>query len=229
MKIVCNANCSWCVSKSNNKSKVPEKLILNQDFINNFQKSLKILSQYDIKKLEFTGGGEPFLNQSLQEIIDYVSSFFPLTYKKLYTNGFIHKEISGIDELNISRSHFDSILNNTVYRSPLQNDLKETISFFRPYFKTIRTCTVLQKGLIDTPEKALEMIEFLPEVDQLVFRPLIPETLGHDHVKVDFDILHPKALKDTIDCTCHKSLVLAPDGNLYYDFNLTQAINEQEL
>lgn len=175
-----------------------------------------------ISKLEFTGGGEPFLNKNLNDIIVFVKHHFPNTYSKLYTNGFILKPVSQVDEINISRSHWDSAINKKIYKSALQNNLKEAVSFFKQFCIKIRTCTVLEQGAIDSEDKALAMIMALPEVDQFVFRPMNKESRLLSYI--DFDISHPKALKDEIDCTCHKSLVLAPNGKLYYDFNLSEEI-----
>lgn len=224
MKVVCNANCTWCVSKTNQKNKIKEKMELSEEFFTNFGQYINFIKSMNITKLEFTGGGEPFLNSNLQNIINYFTKIFPGTYNKLYTNGFIHRPIMGVQELNISRSHWDSELNKTVYRSPLQNSLVDTVAYFRPMVDKLRTCTVLQKGLIDSEPKALEMINLLPQVDEFLFRPMIPETLNHDHLKIDLTVNHPKARRDEIDCTCHKSLVVGPDGNLYYDFNLNEPV-----
>lgn len=229
MKFACNANCSWCLSKNNNKNAIKEKMTIDEEFKNNFKKYIPFLKKLELTKLEFTGGGEPFLNENLQEIIDYISNEFPDTYKKLYTNGFLLKHINGIDEINISRSHWDSDLNKKIYRSKFQNDLKESVSFFKKDTKTIRTCTVLQKGLIDSEEKAIDMINKFPEVTTFVFRPMTPDTKNHNESFVNFNINHPKAQKDEIDCTCHKAIVLAPNGKLYYDFNLTDEIFEDDL
>lgn len=223
MKYVCNANCSWCLSKQNIKSLVKEKMVLDDSFMSNFINSLNYLKTLPITKLEFTGGGEPFLNEYLGEIISLLNNHFPSAYKKLYTNGFILKPVSHIDEINISRSHWDSSINQKIYKSPLQNDLRRTTQWFKQYVTKVRTCTVLQKGAIDSPEKIREMIAKLPEVDEFIFRPMNIEARIPDQY-IDFDFTHAKAKKDIIDCTCHKSLVLAPDGKLYFDFNLKEEI-----
>lgn len=77
MKLVCNANCSWCLSKQNNKNSIREKLELDEIFLSNFKKSYEFLKTLPISKLEFTGGGEPFLNKNLNDIIVFVKHHFP--------------------------------------------------------------------------------------------------------------------------------------------------------
>ena len=83
MKFVCNAKCHWCLSKQNQKSNVREKMELDQLFLTNFAKSLHFLKQYSIEKIEFTGGGEPFLNEFLSEIILLIKNHYLLLIDSL--------------------------------------------------------------------------------------------------------------------------------------------------
>lgn len=222
VKRACNANCTFCISKEYSASNIREVINLhNEEVIKNLQKSFKVIKDnFKIEKFEVTGGGEPFLNNYLQDIIDTIKMEFSDIYIKLYSNGFILQEIKNVDELNISRSHYDSVINNKVYLSKKQNDLEETLKFFRPMVKELRLCTVMMKDIMDTKEEYQKMVDKLDYlIDTFVLRPLIPEKESMKDQIVHFDFHHPKLKKDEIDCFCHKHLVIGPDGKLYEDFN----------
>lgn len=225
VKRACNANCSFCISKDYRESSIKEVMDINDpEVLSNLKQSFSIIkNNFRINKFEVTGGGEPFLNKNLQCIINTIKDNFNDVYIKLYTNGFIHKKIENIEELNISRGHDNSEINNSVYLSEKQNDLEETLIFFRPTVEELRLCTVMMKGLMDNADDYSRMVNRLDYlVDTFVLRPLIPEKNDMEKYIVDFKFEHPKLKKDVIDCFCHKNLVIGPDGKLYQDFNFKE-------
>ena len=145
----------------------------------------------------------------------------------IYGHQVKHKNIQNVDEMNISRSHWDSEINNRVYQSKVQNSLDDTLKYFRPMVKELRLCTVKMKGIMETESEYLQMIDRYENiVDKFVLRPLIPEKKGIEEFIVDFDVSHQKLKKDEIECHCHKNLVIGPDGNIYEDFNFNERFKE---
>ena len=168
----CNANCTFCVS---DQDAVKAKFLSKPPYlsISALQETLEQYSAVRVREVEITGGGEPFLHPYLQDVVNSVRNTWSSAYIKLYTNGFRHKLISGVDELNISRIHDDTPKNNELYRASKPTDLVETLKFFRPMVSKIRLQVTTIKGYVDSPEAALALIERLePLVDVFVFRPL---------------------------------------------------------
>lgn len=225
VKRACNANCTFCISKDYANSKVSEIMdINNPETLLNLKESLNFIKEkFKIDTIEVTGGGEPFLNKNLQDIIDIVRSQLDDIWVKLYTNGFIHKNIKSVNELNISRSHWDSEKNNIIYKSKFQNDLGDTIKFFRPIVEELRLCTIKINGIMDNSNDYLKMVKMYEDlVDKFVLRPLIPEKKNIEKLFVDFSFEHPKVKHDEIECHCHKNLVIGTDGLIYEDFNFNE-------
>lgn len=221
VKKACNANCTFCISKETASNKVQEVMDLTDKVVlSNFQQSLARVQQMGINKVEVTGGGEPFLNRQLQDIINQVKTVLPNSFVKLYSNGFLLKPFFGVDELNISRSHHDSTINNKIYKSRHQNDLKAALTYFRPLVPKLRVCTVMLKGIMDSKEEYQSMIDHLDGlVDEFVLRPLIPEKVSCLPMQANFTIDHPLVKTDVIDCHCSKNIVIAPNGLIYEDFS----------
>lgn len=224
VKKACNANCKFCISKETASNSVQEMMNLSDPTVlKNLQNSLSKVKKMGINKIEVTGGGEPFLNRQLQSIINQIRSVFPNAFLKLYSNGFLLTPIQGVDELNISRSHHNSLINNKIYQSKYQNDLLEALSFFRPMVPRLRVCTVMLKDIMDSSEEYLKMINHLDGlVDEFVLRPLIPEKTSCLPMQANFTITHPLVKIDEIDCHCSKHMVIAPNGLIYEDFSFRQ-------
>jgi molybdenum cofactor biosynthesis enzyme MoaA len=171
----------------------------------------------DFEEVEITGGGDPLLHKDIQEIIN----LFRGKYVKLYTEGFLLKEISGIDELNLSRVHWNSSINNFFYRSKLQNELDETLNFYRPKVGKIRMQTILIKGAIDSIEKIKEFVTIYEnKVDIFMFRELFPAcSLEKDKFVGYFDFSHPKVMFDrTLDSYSRDLYFIESDSVVHNDF-----------
>lgn len=171
----------------------------------------------NFEEIEITGGGEPILHPKINDIIN----LFKGKYRKIYTNGFLLKNLPEFEEVNISRVHWDSSINKAFYRYPFQNDLNDVISHYRQFAKKIRIQTILIKGALDTKEKIMEFIEkYEDKVDTFMFRTLFPKcNLEKDKfVPYPKDLNHPKIKIDTTldsyerplffintDCVVHKT------------------------
>jgi molybdenum cofactor biosynthesis enzyme MoaA len=177
------------------KERAPNKTIPPFIPIGKLKRKIQpILENFD--EVEITGGGEPVLHPQIQEILN----IFKNKYIKMYTNGFSFKPIPKIDEINISRVHWDSNINKAFYRSDMQNDLEDVIRYYKKYAKKIRIQTILLKGAIDTREKILEFVsKFEKDVDTFMFRTLFPSCNLEKDRFVDYpeDINHPKVKLDT--------------------------------
>jgi len=191
----CNSDCSFCYMKER------EPDLSKPQFID-ADKMEKIIDgvRGQIGEVEITGGGEPLLHPRLGEII---SAFGKRNiYVKLYTNGFLLKDLPRVEEVNISRVHWDSKINNRFYRSPHQNELREVLNHYKSLAKKIRMQIILMKGAIDCQSKALEFIRrYEDRVDIFMFRTLFPKcSLEKDKFVDYFAINHPQAKIDrTLD------------------------------
>ena len=191
----CNAKCTFCY--------MDEKMIdySRPQFIpfSQLEEAVKPLKG-SFNEVEITGGGDPSLHPKLSEIL----RLFPETYRKMYTNGFKLTELPKFEEVNISRVHWNSEINNLFYRSPWQNDIEKAIKHYRRIVQKIRIQTVLIRGAIDSKEKLREFVSrYEDQVDVFMFRTLFPKcSLEKDKV-VSYDevfIEHPKVIFDkTLD------------------------------
>ncbi len=207
----CPANCTFCYMK---EKEIDYK---KPQFIDVSKLEKAISGIDDFEEVEITGGGDPLLHKDIQEIIN----LFRGKYVKLYTEGFLLKEISGIDELNLSRVHWNSSINNFFYRSKLQNELDETLNFYRPKVGKIRMQTILIKGAIDSIEKIKEFVTIYEnKVDIFMFRELFPAcSLEKDKFVGYFDFSHPKVMFDrTLDSYSRDLYFIESDSVVHNDF-----------
>lgn len=219
----CNAACTFCISDID----APKFQAKPPYFpIATLLKSLEKYAALSVKEVEITGGGEPFLHPQLQNIIDALRYTWPSIYIKLYTNGFRHRPIRGVDELNISRCHDDTEKNNELYRATKPTDLIETLAYFRPMVPKIRLQVTTLKGYIDSPEAAIALIERVPMVDTFVFRPLFDKCGLEKDKYVEFKVDHPKAKNDLTGDYCDTRPILATDGVLYHDWSFQNLVTE---
>ena len=222
----CNADCLFCISKTRDYDKEEEILIPNDKFIN----TLHLLAKRGVNRFEITGGGEPFLNPFLEEIILLIRSIKPSAYIKLYTNGNILKPVHGIDELNISVVHYDSIVNNEFMHSKNNISLDEKLTFFRNNMKNvkIRLSIPLIKGGIDSASKLDSFINKTSgKVDEYVVRTLYPHTVDLEKLYVDFEYSKGNVIferENNLDT--FSGLILWTDSNLYSNWDL---VNQKHL
>lgn len=223
---ICNANCFFCITEQNHYCK--------KDFLDSteiqFQKTLEQLNRNKIKYFEVTGGGEPFLNEGLQSIIDKIREYISDAYIKLYTNGSIHREIIGINELDISTVHWENNKINEVYQTTPPRDLLSDLKFFyHPERYKIRLSVPIFKGGIDSKEKAQKLIKVTEKyVDEYVFRPLLEKTANYDKMYVDFEFSGENIEVDR-ECSCFSKVLLWwTDNHIYMDWELKDKINEKD-
>lgn len=221
----CNCNCQFCISKVRNYDKTEEFLIPNSEF----ERNIKLLKQRGIKKVEITGGGEPFLNPNLAQIISTIKRYIPDSYIKLYTNGNRLLKLDNVDELNISVVHYDTNINNRFMNPANGLDIMTKLKFFKenmPHTK-IRLSIPLLKGAIDTKEKLEEFIKLTNNyVDEYVVRTLYPKTKNKDEMYIDFPFVHPKVIfeRDN-DVTDFNGLIMWSDNKVYSDWNINKEVN----
>lgn len=220
----CNCNCNFCISKVRNYNKDTEFLQVNNNFIENIYN----LKKHEINRFEITGGGEPFLNKNLQELISTIKRIIPDSYIKLYTNGNILKDIHDVDEIDISVVHNDTDINKQFMNG---NDLtlEEKINFFRKKVPKLRLSIPLIKGGIDSKEKLNNLINNTKEkVDEYVVRTLYPGTPNLEELYLDFDFSFNKVvIERQNDFTSFDGLILWSDNQFYnsWDLNSRKYLN----
>ncbi|MBP7708489.1 radical SAM protein [Candidatus Pacearchaeota archaeon] len=188
----CNANCTFCYMHERKRNKTRPQFIEVESLdtlVDSFQDK--------ISEVEITGGGDPSLHPHISEVVEIFTK--RNIYTKMYTNGFFLPEIPSIDEINISRVHWDSQINNSFYRSRNQNDLEYALQYYRPLAKKIRMQTILLKGAIDSAEKIREFVaKYDSLVDVFMFRTLFPGcSLEKDKFVAYPEINNPKVKFDS--------------------------------
>jgi molybdenum cofactor biosynthesis enzyme MoaA len=220
VKSACNADCSFCITKSQQKylSHLPHYLQDFQQFCSTLD---KIQRQTSIEEFEITGGGEPFLHPRLESIVAYLKLFFPKCYIKIYTNGFLLpvKPIKQIDEINLSRIHYDSEKNNEIYRSSKQNEIVQALKYFKDNHKKVRLNIIMMKGYIDSQEKLEQTISVTDKyVDQYFVRELFEKCDYEKDKYTSFEAAHPKVKMDITKDYCGDLPIIGSDGILYSDW-----------
>ena len=218
---VCNADCTFCSTKTYNYAGKREFMRVDELFLGN----IDTLKSKGVPKIEITGGGEPFLNVALSGIISALQCNYPQAHIKMYTNGSILKKIPAIDELNVSRVHWDPAVNNRFMRFRKDFPRLETaLSFFKELgVSKLRLAIPMIKGAIDTREK-LEHFMALTDsmVDEYVVRPLSPNTPNLADYYLDFDYSHPKLQIDRLFCSEHPAIIWASDNQFYDGWSLSR-------
>ena len=213
----CNCNCTFCISKTRNYDKKEEFLSVDDKFIEN----IYTLKKHNITRFEITGGGEPFLNKNLDEIVLTIKRIIPESHIKLYTNGNILKKISKVDEIDISIVSDNLDINNK-FMNGNNIELMDKIKFFKDNNTKLRLSIPLINGGIDTKEKLKKLIEKTDKyVDEYVVRTLYPKTLGIDNLYIDFDYEDEKVImeKDN-DINEFNGLILWSDNKFYNNWDL---------
>lgn len=205
----CNSSCLYCYMKEKDVDKTKPQFVN----INNLQKSFSSIED-KLTEVEITGGGEPLLHPNIKQILEISKD----KYTKLYTNGFLLKDIC-VDEINISRVHPDPKINQIYNPSKMQNILENVLSHYRSRAKKIRLQTILLKGAIDSEEKALEFIkQYEHLVDVFMFRTLFPSSnFIRDKFVPYFPINHPKVKIDKTLDTYDKELFFIGTDSIVHD------------
>jgi len=220
---LCNCDCEFCISKSRNYNKA-NRINYILDIDDNFIENINLLKKRGIKRFEITGGGEPFLHRKLDVIVSLIRKIIPGSYIKVYTNGNILRSIPGVDEINISVCHYDTVTNNKFMHSSVSIDIIDKLKFFKNcnLNTKIRLSIPLIKGAIDCKEKLDKFVELTHEyVDEYVVRTLYPGTPFIEDLYIDFDykregvIIERDNNVDDFD-----ELILWSDGNIYSDWSL---------
>jgi len=218
----CNCNCVFCISKTRNYNKEQELLKCDNKFIDN----IKLLKKRGIRKFEITGGGEPFLNKNLKEIINIIKNIIPDSYIKLYTNGFILKYAGNIDELDISVVSDDIEINSKYMLNKNRMSLIEKLKYFRRVYPNIkiRLSIALIKGAIDSKNKLDKFVENTGKyVDEYVVRTLYPNTPNKENLFVDFAYNNEKVVMEREnDVKCFDGLILWSDNEFYKNWQLKE-------
>ena len=214
----CNCDCTFCISKTRNYDKNEEFLKVDDRFIENIYK----LKKHGITRFEITGGGEPFLNKNLEEIVFTIKKIIPDSYIKLYTNGNILKKIEGIDEIDISVVSDDIDINNK-FMNGNSILLINKIKFFKDKDIKLRLSIPLIKGAIDSSEKLNKLIENTKNyVDEYVVRTLYPNTPNIKNMYVDFNYEDDKVIMEKgNDVGEFNGIILWSDNNIYTNWNLS--------
>lgn len=214
---LCNCNCLFCISKSRNYNKEKEFLEVDDEFIENIYK----LKKHGITKFEITGGGEPFLNNNLSNIVMSIKKIIPDSYIKLYTNGNILKKINGVDEIDISIVSNELVVNKKFMNSN-NIGLIDKLKFFKDDNVKLRLSIPLIKGAIDNKNKLNKFIdETKLYVDEYVVRTLYPGTRNINDLYVDFPYERDKVIMERDNNVCNSSdIILWSDNNFYNSWKL---------
>ena len=217
----CNCNCVFCISKTRNYNKSQGLLKCDYKFNDNLIK----LKNMGITRFEITGGGEPFLNKDLKEIVNRIKKIIPESYIKVYTNGFILKEIGDIDELDISIASDNDEVNKKFMLNKSDIGLLDKLEYFRkiyPYIK-LRLSIALLNGAMDSKDKLDYLVNKTSNyVDEYVVRTLYPDTPFKDSLYVDFEYDNPKVVFERDNCACElEGLILWSDNKFYKDWDLS--------
>ena len=213
----CNCNCTFCISKTRNYDKEEELLMVDDRFIEN----IYTLKKHGVTRFEITGGGEPFLNKNLEEIVFTIKKIIPNSYIKLYTNGNILRKIKGVDEIDISVVSDDIVINNR-FMNGNNISLIDKINFFKEENIKLRLSIPLIKGAIDTKDKLKQFINTTHDyVDEYVVRTLYPNTPNMNDLYVNFDYETKKIIMEkSNDVGDFDGIILWSDNKFYTNWKL---------
>lgn len=218
----CNMDCCFCSTKLRPYHYGHEEMVVNSSFYEN----LEYVQKQGICSFELTGGGEPFLNLGLQDIIYTIRERVPDAFIKVYTNGRIHSVIEEIDELNISVIHWDRKTVRDLCGYDDKISLEEHLAFFRGNgtYK-IRLSVPMISGAISNQKAAMELIERTHRyVDRYVFRPLNPKTKKYAQLRADFDLNVEDVEIDRDFCDCDSIVLWFSDNKMYRDWYLKERL-----
>lgn len=187
----CDGRCFFCVSGMTGFAELPHDVLIN---LINLKKSCRLAQIGETTTVLFSGKGEPFLYpRSILEYLDLLEPWcFPLV--EVQTNGLALgrllrdgkspvkgltldtlKEMreKGLNTIAISTVGSDPDLNREVYADDYPS-IVQTIDGLHRYKFTVRLCTMMIKGGVDSPAEVDKLIAFAKKhgIEQLNIRPI---------------------------------------------------------
>ncbi len=184
----CDGDCPFCVSHTTGFDELPSSSDIN---VRNFRKAARLAQLAGTTTVLFTGKGEPTLYPL--EIFKYLNHLrsFDFPFIELQTNamrigylaegrkGAIDRTWltkwydAGLNTIAISVVGIDQEHNSQIYKQDYPN-LVRTIDLLHTVGYSIRLCVMMQKGMVDSPEKLQGVINFCAKngVEQLTARPI---------------------------------------------------------
>ncbi len=186
----CQAHCPFCVSKMTGFAELDGASQINE---RNFAKAATLAERAGTTTVLFTGKGEPTLYPD--EMTRYLELLarrpFPLL--ELQTNALAigwlaesgtsrsrltaaHLESwyrLGLDTIAVSVSGIEREGNARIYHHDYP-DLAATVAFLKSFGFSIRLCVMMQRGLVDSPERLAEVVDFCrsQRIEQLTVRSI---------------------------------------------------------
>ncbi|WP_413799872.1 radical SAM protein [Streptomyces iranensis] len=232
----CNARCVFCATLEYRPNASTE--LMDEQGV---EQRVAMLVEAGATRFEVTGGGEPTLHPRLSSILHTIRSAGG-QYIKLYTNASRLPPRLDIDQLNVSRAHFDPDKNQAImHLAGGSKSLEELIARARRGgYGFIRLSVPLIRGGIDSLTAAAAFLERLTGlVEGVVFRPLYPATPdresqlprgssaqwqeGIERLAGDF---RDELAVEYDGLGCHRALqtILASDLQVYGNWSLTERI-----
>lgn len=232
----CNARCTFCATHE-------YKPRTQTEFMDSrgVEPRISRLVAAGAARFEVTGGGEPTLHSDLGSIICSIRRAGG-QYIKLYTNCARLPGGLAVDELNISRAHFDPDKNQKIMHIAGGSEgLAATVARVREGgYQNIRLSVPLVHGGIDSPEEARAFVRNAAGlVEAIVFRPLYPATPNRESILPDVpghlwqqrieEFAHEFRGSlvvefDAVGCFRSSQAILASDLRLYGDWSLSRRI-----
>jgi MoaA/NifB/PqqE/SkfB family radical SAM enzyme len=189
----CNARCPCCISGMT----PPRGMSLKETPINwgRFDKALRYAKEWQAETEMLTGKGEPALfPRQITEYLQHTKAFeeangFRFKTKEIQTNGILIAQkpekfnpylkewkALGLDTISISIVHYEPEPNRKFY-IPYQKayiDLPGLINQLHEYGLRARLSCIFIKGMIDSPQKVVELIDFARKnnADELTIRSM---------------------------------------------------------
>lgn len=197
----CNAHCRFCVSRMTGFDELPR--LVEIDAVN-FNKACRAAVIGGTMNVLLTGKGEPLLYPEQVTQVLYLLEPHQFPFIALQTNGLdigwlaangkpkhakqLSRELleawrqKGLDTIAISAVSHHTHHNREVYADDYPH-LETTVRFLHEIGFTVRLCVMMQRGMVDTPERVEDLIDFCRHytIEQLTVRPIRrPTTQTHD-------------------------------------------------
>jgi molybdenum cofactor biosynthesis enzyme MoaA len=164
----CNGSCAFCSNV--NSEKFEFDLEKFYSFISD------VFNKVNVKKITFTGGETSLEMEKLNYCLKYIN-LFKKDYTKVVicTNGtFLQKYDSKkwnyldiIDNISVSRHHWDSDINNNIININLENNIFERFA----HIKKVNLSCNLIKGYVDSEESMYNILEYasINKIEEVAF------------------------------------------------------------
>lgn len=208
----CNGSCKFCCNVNNDKFTFDFPKF--KDFI---YEILAITPSVKIKKITFTGG-EPSLDlDNLHQCIQFLRIACKETKLVICTNGYllwhiyycmygfdvrdgvcrlqkVTEIIDGVDNISMSRHHWDNKTNNKILGLSFESDLMRVLPDFSIREKINLSCNLI-RGHIDTQEQMVYMLEYADSigVSEVAFVKLMPINEYCETNKIEINALQEDA------------------------------------